>query len=83
MHGDVVWYDQELRVALIARLDGFTIGTVERGQLAIGLRVQGDLRTPGPVILTELITGQNLLFTVEAEAMTEEDANGLLGFARG
>lgn len=82
MHGQVIWYHPELRVALIERLDGFTVGTVEKGELALGLRVVGNLRTPGLTTLTVSATGLKVAFSVEADALTEDQANELLGFVR-
>ncbi len=82
MHGNVIWYHPELRVSLIERVDGFTVGSVDRGELALGLRVEGHLRTNGPITLSVPVTGQVIDFTVEADALTEDQANELLGFLR-
>ncbi len=82
MQGTVIWYDAELRVALIQRNDGFTVGTAERGELACGMIVAGNLRTPGLSQLSEVTTGAVVDFAVEADAPTEEQANELLGFVR-
>jgi hypothetical protein len=82
MYGDVIWYHPELRVALIERQDGFTVGTVEHGTLERNQRVQGDLRTAGQTTLTVVPQGNEVIFTVEADALTEDQANELLGFIR-
>jgi hypothetical protein len=82
MQGTVIWYHPELRVALIERADGFTVGSVESGDLDLGLLVKGDLRTPGLIRLIAPVTGQVIEFAVEADALTEDQANELLGFVR-
>lgn len=82
MRGMVAWYHHELRVALIERLAGFTVGTLEEGLISPGDVLSGDMRTPGHSRLNNETTGKSLLFDVEAEALTEEEATDLLGFIR-
>ena len=79
MQGTVVRYHGELRLALIERLDGFTVGTVESGDFERGLVVDGNLRTPGLTDLVIPLTGTTVTFTVEADVLTEDEANELLG----
>jgi len=82
MQGTVVWYHEELRLALIERPDGFTVGSVESGELEHGLLVCGSLRTTGLSHLTVPLTGTSVAFNVEADVPTEGEASELLGFVR-
>ncbi|WP_043695928.1 hypothetical protein [Luteibacter sp. 9133] len=82
MLGKVIWYHPELRVALIERGGGFTVGTVEDGRLCLGSLVRGNLRDPGQTTLTNDVDGCPVGFLVEADALSEEEANELLGFVR-
>lgn len=81
-HGKVIWYHPELQTALIEREDGFTVGSVERGTLALGETVSGELRTQGLCELTRDPSGGSVTFLVEADALSEEEANELLGYVR-
>ncbi|QWT22043.1 hypothetical protein KPL74_08555 [Bacillus sp. NP157] len=82
MLGKVIWFHPELCVALIERSGGFTVGTVERGNLGLGALVHGNLREPGKTLLRVDPDGAEVAFLVEAEALSEEEANELLGFVR-
>jgi hypothetical protein len=80
--GKVIWYHPELRVALIERRVGFTVGSVETGELTLGGRVNGELHAPGPTHLHDVATDKTVGFLVEADVVSEEEANELLGFLR-
>ncbi|MET0934781.1 MAG: hypothetical protein ABWX83_02265 [Luteibacter sp.] len=67
---------------MIERVGGFTVGTVEEGQLTIGAVVVGNLTTPGPSVLKPVGSEGQVVFNVEADALTEDQANELLGFIR-
>ncbi|WP_331642895.1 hypothetical protein [Luteibacter sp.] len=83
MLGKVLWFHDELRMALIERAGGFTVGSVESGFLTLGGQVEGDGWHEGPTVLKDLTTQGRVVFLVEADAETEEEANELLGFLRG
>lgn len=78
----VIWYHSELRLALIERGDGFTIGSVEEGHLAPGLVVRGDFANPGLTTLQTEPVSHPVAFFIEANALSEEEADELLGFVR-
>jgi hypothetical protein len=82
MLGKVIWYHPELRVALIERGIGFTVGTVEAGDLTLGDVVRGNLRDAGRTMLRTEPPRAPITFLVEADALSEEEANELLGFVR-
>ncbi|MEX1827090.1 hypothetical protein L2Y94_09890 [Luteibacter aegosomatis] len=83
MLGKVIWFHEELRMALIERAGGFTVGSVEAGFLTLGGRVEGDFRHEGPTVLHDVESARSVAFLVEADAVTEEEANELLGIMRG
>lgn len=82
MRGMVTWYHQELRVALIDRAGGFTVGTVGEGLVTLGDMLAGDMCTLGVSDLVNERTGRTLRFELEAEYLTEEEATDLVGFIR-
>jgi hypothetical protein len=80
--GKVIWVHEELRMALIERCGGFTVGSVEEGRLTLGGCVEGEFRRTGPTVVKDIESGALVTFFVEAEAMTEDEANELLGIVR-
>jgi hypothetical protein len=78
----VTWYHPELQTALIERAGEFTVGTVSSGELSIGDEVTGDFTLETLTRLTNTTAGETLLFLVEANALTEDQANELLGYMR-
>jgi len=80
--GKVIWFHEELRMALIERCGGFTVGSVEEGRLTLGGCVEGEFRQAGPTVVKDMGSGALATFFVEAEAMTEDEANELLGIVR-
>lgn len=83
MHGAVIWYHADMRCALIERAGGLTLGTVEGGKLDLFHSVWGDLASTGPKTLSNVSTGRDVAFTVEAVGLSEEQANELLGLLQG
>jgi len=82
MLGKVFWFYEDLRMALIERCGGFTVGSLDEGFLTLGGCVEGDFRNPGPTVIKDVTTRAPVAFFVEAEAMTEDEANDLLGIVR-
>lgn len=82
MQGKVIWYHPELRVALIERPGGYTVGSPEAGDLRLGALVCGDLRHEGLTDLWDPFTRERVAFLIEANAVSEEEANELLGYVR-
>ena len=82
MLGKVIWFHEELRMALIERAAGFTVGSVETGFLTLGGYVEGALDQEGPTVLTDTANQASVAFLVEAHTVTEEEANELLGIVR-
>ncbi|MDF4004134.1 hypothetical protein P3W33_12090 [Luteibacter sp. PPL552] len=82
MLGKVIWFHDELRMALIERPGAFTVGSVESGSLTLGGQVEGDFHLEGLVRVVDLCTRDTVDFLVEADSVTEEEANELLGFLR-
>jgi len=79
VHGAVIWYHPDLRCALIERIGGLTLGTLDKGRLDLFHSVWGDLASTGLKTLTNRSTGRDVVFTVEAVALSEDQANELLG----
>ncbi|WP_157006538.1 hypothetical protein [Luteibacter yeojuensis] len=69
-------------MALIERSGGFTVGSVYAGFLTLGGMVEGGFRQAGPTTLKDVVTDEEVSFFVEADAMTEDEANDLLGIVR-
>jgi hypothetical protein len=82
MLGKVIWFHEDLRMALIERAAGFTVGSIESGYLTLGGYVEGALDREGTTVLTDLATQASVSFLVEADTVTEEEANELLGIVR-
>jgi hypothetical protein len=80
--GRVIWYHADLRFAFIECRKGLTLGTIERGQLDLFHEVRGELDSKGSTVLANISTGKKVLFTVEAGALSEEQANELLGLVQ-
>jgi hypothetical protein len=80
--GKVIWFHEELRMALIERCGGFTVGSVEEGSLTLGGCVEGEFRRTGPTVVKDMGSDALATLFVEAEAMTEDEANELLGIVR-
>ena len=83
MTGTVIWYHPGLRFGFIECLGGLTLGTVERGCLDLFDQVRGPLAASGPATLANVSTGKAVLFDVEANALSEDQANELLGLVQG
>jgi hypothetical protein len=82
VRGVVTWYHPELQVALVERAGGFTVGTIEQGQCALGDVLAGDfLREDVSHMLNETTHGK-VVFLVEANALSEDQASELLGYLR-
>jgi hypothetical protein len=81
--GRVIWYHPELRFAFIESASGLTLGTIDRGQLDLYHEVRGDLGSVGPTALINISTGKEVVFDVEADALSEDQANELLGLVQG
>lgn len=82
MFGKTIWFHQDLRMALIERPAGFTVGAVEAGVLTLGGDVVGPLEHEGRVTLLDVTTQMPVGFLVEAGTVTEDEANELLGVIR-
>ncbi|KJV31284.1 hypothetical protein VI08_13570 [Luteibacter yeojuensis] len=80
--GKVIWFHDELKMALIERRGGFTVGSVDEGFLTLGGYVEGALDHQGPTVLMDLATEAEVSFLVEADTVTEDEANELLGIVR-
>ncbi|QWT20760.1 hypothetical protein KPL74_01830 [Bacillus sp. NP157] len=83
MDGAVVWYHPALGCALIEHWEGLTLGMVEGGDLGLFDRVRGDLTSSGPTTLWNVSTGHPVAFTVEGVALSEDQANELVGLLTG
>ncbi|UPG88224.1 hypothetical protein L2Y96_12420 [Luteibacter aegosomaticola] len=83
MFGKVIWFHKDLGMGLIERAGGFTVGSVESGILTLGGRVEGDFLGEGMTVIQDLESSAQVTFFVEADAVTEEEANELLGIVRG
>jgi hypothetical protein len=82
LRGIVTWYHPELQTALIERAGGFTVGTIVGGRLSLGDELIGQFTHEATTKLLNATTGEPVLFLVEANALSEEQANELLGFMR-
>ena len=82
MLGIVRWYHPELRMALVEVDHWFVVGAVEEGTCAIGDALHGQFRRDVVEALRNGSTGDMVLLHVEAERVTEEQANDLLGLMR-
>jgi hypothetical protein len=78
MQGIVTWYHPEMRMALVELNDWFVVGAVEEGQCAIGDTLHGQFRRDEVEALRNGRTGETVLLHVEAERVSEEQANDLL-----
>lgn len=83
MTGRVIWYHPELRFGFIECTGGLTLGTVKRGCLDLFHEVKGPLAVTGPATLANVSTGRDVLFDVEANALSEDQVNELLGLVQG
>jgi hypothetical protein len=83
MMGRVIWYHPELRFGFIECSAGMTLGSVTRGCLDLFHEVKGPLAVTGPATLTNVSTGREVLFDVEANALSEDQVNELLGLVQG
>lgn len=81
--GRVIWCHPELRFAFIESTRGLTLGTIDCGQLDLFHEVRGDLGSTGPTALINISTGKKVMFDVEADALSEDQANELLGLVQG
>lgn len=82
MRGVIMWYHPELKMALVEIEDGFAVGAVEEGQCAIGDVLSGQFRRDEVESLLNLRTGMVVMFHVEADHVSEGEANDLLGLLR-
>jgi len=80
--GRVIWYHPALCFAVIESFRGLTLGTIDSGRLDLFDELREDLGSTGPTELTNLSTGEEVLFDVEAAAISEQQANGLLGLVQ-
>jgi hypothetical protein len=83
MDGTVVWYRPALGCALIEHWEGLTLGMVDGGDLGLFHKIRGDLTSVGPKTLWNVSTGLHVTFTVEDVALSEDQANELVGLLRG
>ncbi|HEY4091628.1 MAG TPA: hypothetical protein VGN46_08950 [Luteibacter sp.] len=70
-------------MALIERTTGFTVGTLESGRLTLGGWVEGPVWNEGLRQLQDLATQGTVSLLIEADGVSEDEANELLGFLRG
>jgi len=82
LRGVVTWYHPELQTALIERVGGFTVGTLVCGRLSLGDELVGQFTHEATTKLLNATTGEPVMFLVEANALSEDQANELLGFMR-
>ncbi|MET0937401.1 MAG: hypothetical protein ABWX83_15515 [Luteibacter sp.] len=82
MLGTVRWYHPELRMALVELNDWFVVGAVEEGECAIGDTLSGEFRRDEVEQLRNGRTGEPVLVHIEAERVSEEQANDLLSLLR-
>jgi hypothetical protein len=82
VRGVVTWYHPELQVALVERDGGFTVGTIEQGQCALGDILLGDFLREDVSQMINETTDSQVVFLVEANALTEDQASELLGYLR-
>jgi hypothetical protein len=60
-----------------------TLSTVTRGCPDLFHEVKGPLGMTGSAILANVSTGRKVLFDVEANALSEDQVNELLGLVQG
>ncbi|MET4676704.1 hypothetical protein [Luteibacter sp. ME-Dv--P-043b] len=77
-----MWYHPELKMALVEIEDGFAVGAVEEGSCTIGDILSGQFRRDEVEHLCNLSTGGSVMFHVEADHVSEGEANDLLGLLR-
>jgi hypothetical protein len=82
MLGIVRWYHPELRMALVELNEWFVVGAVEEGHCAIGDPLHGEFRRDEVESLRNGRTGDIVLLHIEAERVSEEQANDLLSLMR-
>lgn len=82
MRGIVRWYHPELQMALVEIDGGFAVGAVEEGQCAIGDVLSGEFRRDEVERLCNDRTGAPVMLHVEANRVSEGEANDLLGLVR-
>jgi len=80
--GRVIWYHPALRFAVVEGFRGLTLGTIDKGRLNLFDELQGDLGTTGRTELINVSTGKTVLFDIEATALSEDQANELLGLVQ-
>ena len=82
MRGIVRWYHPELRMAIVELDCGFAVGAVEEGDCAIGDALSGSFRNDEVTQLRNARTSREVIMHVEAERISEDQANDLLGLMR-
>jgi len=82
MRGVVRWYHNELKLALLEREDGFTMGSIEEGSCSLSDVLAGQFRRGHVETLFNESKASEVRFLVEAAAMTEDQVNEILGFIR-
>lgn len=82
MRGVVRWYHPELRMALVEIDGGFAVGAVEEGHCTIGDVLSGQFRRDEVEHLCNARTGAVVMLHVEANRISEGEANDLLGLMR-
>lgn len=82
MRGTVRWYHPELQMVIVELDCGFAVGAVEEGECAIGDHLTGMFRNDEVAQLFNARTGHDVIMHVEAERISEDQANDLLGLMR-
>ncbi|MET0505789.1 MAG: hypothetical protein ABWZ85_10700 [Luteibacter sp.] len=83
MRGIVRWYHPELQMVLVEVDEGFAVGAVEEGHCAIGDELRGQFRRDEVEALCNTRTGATVMLHIEADHVSEGEANDLLGLKRG